>query len=167
MPERYTKLSSDVRIFRTAKVGGGYLPAGHLLPKPEWLEPNKHDEDEAKKTGRPPGVSVWAMPGATHEMACWVRSSDPSEQRSFVAKIERLLTIAESHGRAISVLADALSHPENDARWPSLTECERRAVCSTCDAHSLIEGIKRPAQAEKIAHRSFREELARGFESVV
>jgi hypothetical protein len=166
MPERYAKLSPDVRIFRTAKLGGGYLPAGHVLPKPEWLEPNKVDEDEAKQTGRPPGVSVWALPDATHEMACWIRSNDPAEQRSFVIRVGILLMVAQTHTRVVSVVADGLPHPKNNLRWPALTQCVQNVVRSTCDAHSLIEGIKRPAQLPKITHQNFREELARKFESL-
>jgi len=162
--ERYASLPDDVGVFRIARVGGGFLPDGHLMPKPEWLEPTKADQEEAKQTGRLPGTSVWEVPGGTHGAACWIRNADEQSHRSFVAKVHDVRTVATKHARELAVVADCLEHPEADARWPSLTDNGRELVRATCDAHALVEGIKRPAGTSEVAHRSFREEVARTFE---
>lgn len=166
MPERYAPVSQGKKVFRTTRFGGGLLPAGHQLPKPEWLEPTKDDIADAEQSGRPPGLSVWARPEATHDAACWLRRLEPAEQRSFVANVGGMLAIAEKHKRAFAVVSDPLEHPTDttDERWAAVATEARIPVCTTCDAHSLAEGIRKPEGVTKIEHRSFREELASQFE---
>lgn len=56
-----------------------------------------------------------------------------------------------------------LPHPATDARWPALTKGKQDEVRSACDAHSLIEGVKRPAQLTS----GRTPELPRGARSAV
>lgn len=161
--DRYAALPREVGVIRTARIGGGFLPDGHLLPKPEWLEPNKEDQADAKVSGRAPGISVWEVPGAQHVSACWIREVDDRGQRSFVAGVDSIQAVASTHARELGVVADPLDHPAEDDRWMTLTSDFQQGVRDTADKHSLIEGIKRPAGMAEKEHRSFREELARAF----
>jgi hypothetical protein len=161
--DRYAALPGGVGVFRTARVGGEFLPEGHLLPKPEWLEPTKDDQEEAKRSGRPPGLSVWEVPGATHAAACWIRRQDELQQRSFTAGVDKLMAVAAAHTRQLDIVADPLEHPVSDDRWSGLSSDAQADVLGASDAHSLIEGIKRRAGLPEREHRSFREEFARSF----
>ncbi len=59
MCDRFSSLPSDARVFRLADPGGCFLPAGSVLPLPEWFRPTSADEAEGKRRRRPAGVSVW------------------------------------------------------------------------------------------------------------
>lgn len=164
MRSRFEALSDSVRVFRMARVGGGFLPAGHVLPKPEWLEPDPQDIAEGERTGRPAGVSVWDAAIAKHEDACWIRQVQAAEQLSFSAEVGRLKHVASQHQRELAIVADPLPSLSTDPRWETLQEPQRASITSTASGHTLVEGIRRPAGVSKGAHKSFREELAQEFE---
>ncbi len=164
MRKRYENLPIDSRVFRTVKVGGGYLPAGHILPKPEWLEPDAADKKEAEVSGRVAGISVWDCSMATHVASCWTRRADSAAQLSFDAEVGEALAVGTEHTRTLAVVADPLEHPPDNDRWKAEREEFRTEILSTGGGHSLIEGIRRPPSVSDQAHRSFREALASRFQ---
>lgn len=167
MRNRYDPLPGDRMIFRMARTGGGFLPPGHVLPKPEWLEPDERDVAEATSSGRPAGLSVWDMTHAKHADACWIRALPHEEQASFSASIDALRQVALRHSRRFDVVADSiLSEVRRDPRLGSLSQAQRESIESTALGHSLAEGIRRPAGFQKGLHRSFMEELAGRFEPI-
>ncbi len=162
MPKRYDDLPAETSVFRSVRTGGGFLPIGHVLPKPEWLEPTKEDVAEAQQSGRSPGLSVWDVAVASHEDACWWRGAEPHEQRSFQASVERIVEIGEKHSRTLSVVGDALA-TKDEPRLAALEDPAKARLIEAASGHSLIEGIKRPTGTSKLDHKSLREELARQF----
>jgi hypothetical protein len=161
MRERYAPLSTSGGVFRLARVGGGFLPPGHRLPKPEWLEPDKQDIAEAAKSGRAPGLSVWDTELATHEDACWWRDVPPEDYRSFAAPISKLLACGARHARSLGVVADPL--PTDEPRLKVAPVGVQQRLVRAAEGHSLIEGIARPEGAPKQGHKLFRAELAELF----
>jgi hypothetical protein len=163
MADRYTRLHETADVFRCVRKGSGFLPAGHVLPKPEWLEPNDDDQREAAQTGRLPGLSVWDCAGATHESACWWRSRAPADELSFVACVGALVAISREHRRDVAVVSDPRAC-EAEPRLALVDDAERELLVRAAEAHSLLEGVKRPAGGSNRDHRSFREALSREFQ---
>ncbi|HYO71366.1 MAG TPA: hypothetical protein VEU33_35335 [Archangium sp.] len=149
MPERFSPLPDDALVFRLADPGGQFLPADAQLPLPRWFEPSSSDVKEGELRGRPPGLSVWDRSRAS---ASEVRQLIPRPQaRAFGLKVEHCKQIGQRHQRELSVVADPL-----DARQPA----------PGWDAHSLIEGLKRPPAVMRQAHLDLLTELSRACQAV-
>lgn len=157
MPERYSPLPAAAKVFRTARLGGGFLPTGHVFPLPQVLEPSRDDVQEAEKSGRAPGVSVWDRARASHDLACWFRGGhvDPTAHRSFTAGVGPLRDASERFGAAIDVITDPIPPPEDR---PPPENHDATSLRSVGEGHSLLEGIppldlKGLSKAEKAARR--------------
>jgi len=165
MSERYFSLSSESSVFRTVQTGGGFLPAGHLFPKPEWLEPNERDQQDADRTGRVAGLSVWDRAKATVVQACVWRQLEPEQQVAFAASVGSLREAARAYERDLDVVSDPL--PVDEEPWAGILAAHPDGMRSSqrfsADGHTLVEGIKRPADVERRRHRDFREALSREF----
>jgi len=140
MPERYAPLPPSTLVFRTARVGGAFLPAGQVLPLPSLLEPSREDLDEAARSGRRPGLSVWDAGRISHELACWFRGVhvDPSAHRSFRARVDALRGASERYGEVLDVVSDAVEVP-GDRPPPADLDAGRLRVAG--EGHALLEGI--------------------------
>jgi len=140
MPERYAQLASSTEVFRSARVGGAFLPAGHVFPLPSLIEPSPADESEAARSGRRPGVSVWDHARISHELACWFRGVlvDPSAHRSFRAGVGALRSASERFGASLDVVSDAVDVPADRAPPVGVDAARLRAAG---EAHALLEGI--------------------------
>lgn len=165
MRDRYSALGASARIFRLARRGGGHLPVGQRLPKPEWLNPTSEDVEEGERAGRPPGLSVWDAELTTVANACWFRGCLPANQEAFAADVSSVVKIGASSGRTLSVVADRHPCPAMDARWGDRDERERADLVRAAEGHSLIEGIARPNDTTKNAHRAFLVALCEVFDS--
>lgn len=162
MRERYEPLPVASSVFRTVRIGGGFLPEGHRLPKLEWLVPTADDCREAEQTGRPAGLSVWDMAFARHADACWYREVDPAEHRSFWVLVDVVGQVAARNRREVAVVADPLSLPEDD-RAAGLDPEQRARLERAGGGHSLIEGLRRPEATRKQDQRRLLDELAHEF----
>ena len=165
MRKRYEALNDENVVARNVKMHGGFLPLGHLLPKPEWLEPTKDDVAAAARSDRPPGLSVWDYELASHQDACWWRDVDPTEYKSFRAAVSELRGVAARHDRPLSIVGDPLE-TEGVPRLEAEDSPTQARLRKAALGHSLVEGIKRPTGASKKDHKNFREELARRFSPV-
>lgn len=151
MRSRFSALSDEAVVFRLAKEGGGHLPAGHVLPKRDWLEPNKEDKEEAKTTGREPGISVWERDQTTTSQA-WAHRGVVDlgpQHRAFrvvAGECGRLAKKWEREG--VQVVADPIE--PRDATWK--------------EGHSLAEGLGRPSGVDRQRHWDFLDELIMKFE---
>ncbi len=165
MRSRYSPLDGDATVFRTVKPGGAFLPPGHQLPIPEWLEPNRTDIEEAAKSGRPPGLSVWDKALTSFEHACRWRQVDPDDELAFSAQVHAVRSVAVQHDRELDVVADPLdlATGDRDKIVEAVPVTVRAGFAQSAQGHSLIEGIKRPSGCAKKEHRSFRDELTRVF----
>lgn len=163
MVERYTPLSPDDRIFRTARHGGGHLPAGHRLPKPEWLEPSREDIDEGIASGRAAGLSVWKTPPGDHRHACQHRGVAPETQRSFVIGVGALRGVAGEHERAVDVVTDGVPFDAENPCHVAVPEAHRAAFTAALSSHSLVEGLRNDRPSEKPRHRAFLLALVETF----
>lgn len=149
MPERFSPILDDTLVFRLADPGGQFLPTDAELPLPRWFEPSSGDVKEGALRGRPPGLSVWDRGRATADE---VRQLIPRpEARAFGLKVERCKHIGQSHQRELAVVADPLDARQPEPGW---------------DAHSLIEGLKRPPAVARQAHLDLLTELSRACQAV-
>jgi len=162
MRERYSPLPSEALVFRTIQPGKGFLPPGHELPLPAWLEPNDTDANEAAAVGRVPGLSVWDASLTSFPQACAWRRKVVSEQLGFGAEVGRIRRLGVAHGRSVDVVADPLDvgAPEWVAVLEQTPEDERAILRASGEGHSLVEGIKRDKGSDQKAHRDFRDALA-------
>lgn len=165
MRSRYSPLPDDSAVFRTIGTGGVFLPAGHELPLPEWLEPTSGDISEARLSGRPAGVSVWDQSMTSFRQACVWRGAAEDRERHFVAHVSRIRRVGAEHQRPLDVVADPLdtASPEYAAIVNESPPHSRASQEKSALGHALIEGIKRPAGVTKGAHRAFRDALVREF----
>lgn len=168
MRDRYSALSGDSEVFRTVSVGGVFLPPGHDLPLPAWLEPSSDDEAEAQSTGRLVGLSVWDRSLTNFTKACAWRRVDEASERAFSASVASIRQAGAAHGRAVDVVADPLDTgmSEYASLLESLSAVERDSQRRSAEGHSLIEGIKRPPGTPKSEHRAFRDKLAGEFHAL-
>lgn len=164
MRDRYSPLNGSARVFRLARRGGGHLPSGHRLPKPEWLEPNDPDKSAAATSGRTPGISVWDAAYASVEDACWFRNIPRSSQEAFGATVQAILDVGAGHARAMGVVVDPETVPTGEARWQALDESARARLTMAAEGHSLIEGISKPSGVARPDHRAFLDALVRTFQ---
>ena len=169
MRERYQPLPNEQTVFRTVKRGGGFLPPGHKLPKPDWLEPTKEDQKEAEKAGRSPGLSMWDAEYTTFNQACTWRRTPETEQLAFATTVESILLVGTTHKRNLGVVADPLDldAPEHKTILAQLRNDVLQQQQQSAQGHSLAEGIRKPSGANTRAHREFRAELASKFEPFV
>lgn len=137
---------------------------GARLPLPEWLEPQKADLEEAARSGRPAGLSVWSAPPTSHTDACRHRCLDPTTHRSFGAEVAAVRAIAEVHGRDVDVVADPLEFDAENECHARVPQAARGRFVEALAGHALIEGIRRPEGTPKSAHQLFRAALVAVFE---
>lgn len=165
MRSRYAPLAPTTGVLRLAQRGKDYFPAGVEKPLPKWLEPTTEDKQEAQRSGRPAGLSVWDVALSTPASACWFGNRSPADQESFVALASVIIATGVANQRTLAVVADPLPHPETDPRWPSLDEVTRAGLVEAAEGHSLIEGIARPSGVSKTAHAALLDALCGSFHS--
>jgi hypothetical protein len=163
MREQYEALPNTSEVFRLVKPGGGFLPVGHRLPKPEWLEPSEDDVKEAARTGRRPGLSVWDTTLSSVEQACIWGKRTPSDQLAFSASVANIHGAALARSRAIDVVADPLDVNVEPQLSILNAEPEQASLAASAEGHALIEGIRRPDGTSKKDHRDFRAALIEVF----
>lgn len=164
MAERYAQLSRETRVFRLARRGGGHLPAGQRIPKPEWLEPTDEDKRAGESSGRRPGLSVWDVAHTSVADALWFRDTTGEEQEAFAASVEKVCEVGRAHAREVAVVSDPVDVPRETSRWTALSADDQAHLGGAAAGHSLIEGISRTPEVSKLAHKSFRADLAEAFE---
>lgn len=166
MREQYERLANTTEVFRLVKQGGGFLPVGHRLPKPEWLEPSDEDMKEAARTGRRPGLSAWDTALSSVEQACTWGERDLSEQLAFSASVANIDEAVLAHARIIDVVADPLDvnvQPQLSI-LNAVPLAERASLAASAEGHALIEGIRRADGTSKKDHRDFRAALSAVFQ---
>lgn len=138
------------------------MPVGHQLPLPAWLEPTRQDIEDAERTGRPAGLSVWDVERTSRLQACRWRQVDPSTELAFAAGVATIRQIGEAHERALDVVADPLD--TGQPAWANallgVPNDDREAQRRSAEGHSLVEGLRRPESSSKKQHRDLRDELA-------
>ena len=149
MPERFSPLPDEAFIFRLVDPGSRFLPADAQLPIPDWFEPSSTDKEEGERRGRNPGLSVWDQAGASVENARHLTGR--ANGIAFGLSVDDCKRIGQSYERVLSVVADPL-----DARAPT----------PGWDAHSLVEGLKRPPHVERRVHKDLLAELAHSCQKV-
>jgi hypothetical protein len=128
MPERYWPLADEAVVVRLANAQSSFLPATAVLPLPQWLEPTHQDIEEAQKSGRPPGITVWDASLTNVEQARLL--SGKPEGRAFAAQVTSCKKVAADHARQIAIVADPVDEKKPSPGW---------------EGHALIEGLRRPA----------------------
>lgn len=172
-----------------ARRGGGHLPVGHRLPKPEWLEPTREDIAEGERSGRPPGLSCWETAYTHLDDALWFRDlpaqpdllpnqplpdlPDPPAQpaqpaqpapEAFDITVQDVLTVGSAHQRPLAVVHDAHPCPALYTRWHALDEATRSQRVRAAQGHCLIEGLRRPADLSRPQQKELLCALAARFQ---
>jgi len=137
MRERFSQLPESACVFRIAK-SPTFLPKGHLLPLPNWLEPTSKDIEEAEKRGRDVGLSVWDTE-LTSVAQAHVFIAVVEKQPAFCFGVGAFKRTGKEFERGVDVVADQL----NDDQRPGW------------EGHSLVEGLKRPGGYTKKRHMDF------------
>lgn len=164
MRSRFAPLAGEAIVFRVVRAGGGFLPEGQRLPKPEWLEPTAEDQKDGEARGRPPGLSVWDEAVASLDDACWFRGMErDAGVRSFSIQVAAALAVGQRHARELTVVCDPESIDQDAARWRTLTEERQQHLVDAAQGHSLIEGLRRPAGGARKPHRSLLLALTEAF----
>jgi hypothetical protein len=149
MPERFSPLPDEASIFRLADPGSQFLPADAELPLPRWFEPSSGDVEEGAARGRPPGVSVWDRARATVENARQL--TQRPQGMAFGLRVGSCKSIGQRHQRELAVVADPLEARQTEPGW---------------DAHSLLEGLKRPPGVTRQAHKDLLTELSQSCQKL-
>lgn len=129
--KQFEPLPESAFVFRLAETNSMFIPEGARLPNAELFTPSSKDKEEAKKRGRPPGVSVWDRDLTTVEQARTIRywpNEPPDGIRAFSLNVGFVRGVGKQFDRQIDVVAD----PESQEKGPGAS------------GHSLIEGLKRP-----------------------
>ena len=117
-------------VFRLAETGKSFLPKGARLPNANFFRPSTDDEEEAKRIGRPPGLSVWDRGLTNVEDAKRIRFAPEDSQggvRAFGLLVQTIKSIGLERRRELGVVA-----------VPQPTE-----VGPGADGHAHIEGLAR------------------------
>jgi hypothetical protein len=149
MAERFSELPDSAFIFRLVNPNSHFLPAGIELPLPGWFEPSSGDVEEAAGRGRRPGLSVWNKHQAEVEQVKQLLARP--DAMAFGLIVHDCKQIGQRHERELTVVADPADQHAPAPGW---------------DAHSLIEGLKRPAEVTKQAHRDLLTDLSRACQGV-
>lgn len=151
MPERYSRLADAAVVVRLVSPQSSFLPATAVLPLPQWLEPSPQDVEEAGKSGRPPGITVWDASRTSAEQARAL--SGKPDGRAFAAQVKQCMKVAVDHARPIAVVADPVDEKMPSAGW---------------EGHALIEGLRRPPalQNGKKLQLDFLTDLVKVFREV-
>ena len=149
MCDRFSQLRPEARVFRLADPGGCFLPAGSVLPLPEWFRPTSADEAEGGKRGRPAGVSVWDDSLTTVDDA--KQLADKPGALAFRIGVGRCVAIGRGCERELAVVRDPLDEERPAPGW---------------DGHSLIEGLQRPSGCPKKKQKALLSRLVEACEPV-
>lgn len=149
MPERFSLLPDDALIFRLVERGSEFLPADAELPLPRWFEPSSGDVKEGEARGRPPGLSVWDRERATVGEARQLVGRP--QGLSFGLKVGLCKSTGLCHQRELAVISDPLEARQPAPGW---------------DAHSLIEGLKRPPGVDRTKHKDLLSALSQACQKV-